>query len=355
MRVTLKQIAALAGVSGACVSNILNGKTTEYSQATIDRVRQIAKEENYRTNKIARSMVSKTTMTIGLILPDITNAFYPEIAKGVESKAQEYGYTTILMNTDEDAEQERQAFATLDEKMVDGVIFIPSVDSVKNEEILLQYTFPIVVVDRNYFSRVNFPSVISDNYLGSTLAMDHLADRGKKRILLLTGDRYLGFTRTEIVDRLYRGKGLDKALPGDTLERTRGFFESLKRHGLTFSEKYFHMGKYSPEFGYQATSRCMEEGLDFDAVYAEGDLIAVGAMQALKEHGVRIPEDVAVVGYDNIDMTRYLDPPLTTVHQPKYQMGERAVEIFREISSSPAAPREQKVVLPPELIVRKTT
>lgn len=355
MRVTLKQVAALAGVSGACVSNILNGKTTEYSQATIDRVRKIAREENYRINKIARSMVSKTTMTIGLILPDITNAFYPEIAKGVETKAREYGYTTVLMDTDEDAEKEREAFATLDEKMVDGVIFIPSVDSVKNEKIFSQYTFPIVVVDRNYFSEVAFPSVISDNHLGSTLAVDHLAERGYKRILLLTGDRYLGFTRDEIVDRFYHGKGLDKVLPGDTLERTRGFFESLKRHHLFFSKDYFCMGKYSPEFGHRAIKQCLEAGLSFDAVYAEGDLIAVGAMQALKEHGLRIPEDAAVVGYDNIEMTRYLDPPLTTVHQPKYQMGARAVEIFKEISSNPQAPRDQKVVLPPELVVRGTT
>lgn len=355
MRVTLKQIAELAGVSGACVSNILNDKTEEYSQATIDRVRQIAREQNYRTNKIARSMVSKTTMTIGLILPDISNSFYPEIAKGVENKAQEYGYTTILMNTDEDAEKERRAFATLDEKMVDGVIFIPSVNSIENEEVFLQYSFPIVVVDRYYFSKVRFPYVVSDNYCGSIMAVDHLVARGKRKILALTGDRYSNFTRDEITDRFYLGKGADRPLPGDTLERTRGFFEALKRYELPFSKEYLHIGRYTSDFGYEAVNACLDRGLVFDAVYAEGDMIAVGAIQALKEHRLRIPEDVAVVGYDNIEISRYLDPPLTTIHQPKYQMGERAVEIFREIAHVPGAARDQKVILPPELMVRGTT
>lgn len=355
MRVTLKQLSALAGVSSACVSNILNGKTAEYSQATIDRVRKIAREQNYRFNSIARSMVSKTTMTIGLILPDIANAFYPELAKGVESRAQGFGYSTILMNSNEDAEVERRAFATLDEKMVDGVVFVPSVNSLENEDSLTQYVFPIVVADRNYFSNTLLPTVISDNYLGSCLAVDHLAQRGRRRILLLSGDRYLGFTRGEIADRFYYGKGPHKPLPGDTLERTRGFFDALKRHGLPFSGEYFHMGKYTAEFGHQAVSSCLEQGLEFDAVYAEGDMIAVGAMQALREHGRRIPRDVAVVGYDNVELTRYLDPPLTTVHQPKYQMGEQAVEMLKQIIDDPQAPRDQKLILPPELIVRKTT
>ena len=355
MRVTLKHLSALAGVSGACVSNILNGKTSEYSQTTVDRVRRIAKEQNYRRNSIARSMVSKTTMTIGLILPDISNSFYPELAKGVESRAQELGYTTILMNSGEDPVLERRAFATLDEKMVDGVIFIPSVNSLEHEDSLLQYRFPIVVADRNYFSHGVFPTVISDNYLGSTLAVNHLVHRGRRQILVLSGDQYLGFSRQEMLAYFQNRKSPGKPLPGDTLERTRGCFDALAGHGLSLTAEYFYTGNYTAEFGYRAVSAFLEHGLPFDAVYAEGDMIAAGAMRALKERGLRIPLDVAVVGYDNVEFSRYLDPPLTTIHQPKTQMGERAVELLKEIMDQPDTPRNQKLILPPALIVRGTT
>ncbi|MGF6989773.1 LacI family transcriptional regulator [Lachnospiraceae bacterium PM6-15] len=330
MRMTLKKLGEMAGVSSACVSNILNGKTEEYSEETVTRVRNLANEYNYRPNSIAKSMVTKFTMTIGLILPDITNPYFPELAKGVERKAFELGYSVIYLNSDEDAIKEKKAFRTLEQKMVDGIIFIPSVNSVENKEIFDQTQVPIVTVDRPLDIEGTIGEVVADDYKGSRMATKYLIENGYKHILFLSGDRHFGIHS----------------------DRARGFGDEMKAHGLSLSEDYFIVGKYDAEFGYQAIHDFLELKKPVDAVYAGSDMIAIGAMQALKDNGLSIPGDVSIVGYDDIYISQYLDPPLTTINQPKYQMGAGAVEMLIKLIEKQE--KQEKLVLSPELVVRKS-
>lgn len=330
----MKEISNLAGVSPACVSNILNGKTGEYSEETITRVKKIANEYNYRPNFIAKSMVTKSTMTLGLIIPDITNPYYPELAKGVENKAFERGYNIIYLNSDEDPEKERKAFRTLEQKMVDGVIFIPSVNSVKNQQIIKDFSVPIVAVDRVFDVEGIKGEVVANDYLGSRLATKHLIQNGYKSILFLSGDRYYG----------------------PKSDRARGFFDEMKENGIEISSDYMQIGKYEADFGYKAVSDFLKNERLLDAVYAGSDMIAIGALQALRNYNISVPDQMALIGYDDIYMSRYTHPALTTVCQPKYEMGMEAVEMLIRIINKKEneAIDNPKVVIDPWLTIRNS-
>lgn len=334
MRMTLKELGNLAGVSPACVSNILNGKTEEYSEETIARVKKIANEYNYRPNSIAKSMVTKSTMTLGLIIPDITNPYYPELAKGVENKAFERGYNIIYLNSDEDPEKERKAFRTLEQKMVDGVIFIPSVNSVQNQQIIKDFSVPIVAVDRVFEVNGIKGEVVANDYLGSRLATNYLIKNGHRNILFLSGDRYYG---------------LDS-------DRARGFCDEMKENGIEIKDGYIQIGKYEAEFGYQAVSSFLDGGKFLDAVYAGSDMIAIGALQALRHYKISVPDKVSLIGYDDIYMSQYTHPALTTVCQPKYEMGTEAVEMIIQIINQKenGSIENSKVIIDPWLTIRNS-
>jgi len=331
MRMTLKKLGELAGVSSACVSNILNGKTQEYTDETIARVKKIANEYNYRPNSIAKSMVTKSTMTLGLILPDISNPYFPELAKGVENKAFELGYNIIYLNSDEDILKERMAFRTLDQKMVDGVIFIPSINSIENREIIEKFSVPIVTIDRLLDIAGIMGEVVSDDYQGSRTATRYLIQNGHKEILVLSGDRYMGMRSARIC----------------------GFCDEMKENGLTVKKENIIFGKYKVEFGYQAMTEFLKQERALDAVYACSDMIAIGVLQALGEAGLSVPKDVSLMGYDDIYMSQYLHPPLTTMNQPKFAMGEKAVEMMVGLIQKNDRER-QKLTLESSLVVRKS-
>lgn len=353
MRVTLKDIAQKAGVSSACVSNILNGKTEEFTDITIKKVLKIADELNYRPNAVAKSMVTKATMTIGLILPDIANTFYSEVAKGVEEEASKEGYTTIYLNTNEDAGKEKEAFITLEAKMVDGVIFIPSVNSLQNEDILETLSYPIIAVDRNYFTKGIVGTVVVDDCEGAALAAKYLVQLGRKKIIYLSGNRSMHYSSDEVYDYFYGKNKINGELTRNHFGREIGFFEEMKKQNQKFERAYFQIGKYDPEFGYNSVQSALDNKLEFDAIFADSDMIAIGAMQAMNERGVRIPEDVAIIGYDNIFISKYANPALTTVNQPKYEMGVKATRML--LQHMKGSRNDELVMMKPDLVIRKTT
>lgn len=332
MRMTLKKLGELAGVSSACVSNILNGKTQEYTDETVAKVRKIANEYNYSPNSIAKSMVTKFTMTLGLILPDITNPYFPELAKGVENRAFELGYNIIYLNSDEDPLKERKAFRTLEQKMVDGIIFIPSVNSMENREVLEKISVPIVTIDRSLDVCGIKGEVVADDYTGSRIATKYLLKNGHRDILFLSGDRYFGIRS----------------------DRARGFCDEMKACGVEIAEGNIVIGKYEAAFGYQAVERFLSQAKPLDAVYAGSDMIAIGALQALLDADISVPDEVSIMGYDDIYMSQYMNPALTTMNQPKYLMGEKAVEMLVELIKAGEKAEYRKQVLKPELVIRKS-
>ena len=333
MRMTLKKIGELTDVSVACVSNIINGKTAEYSKETIERVQSVVEKYHYRPNSIAKSMVTKSTMTLGLVLPDINNPYYPELAKGVEAKAFELGYNVIYLNSDEDAKKEKEIFDLLVQKMVDGIIFIPSVNSIENKKVIEDLPVPLVMVDRYIDVKVRGGEIIADDYLGARIATKHLIENGHKNIWFLSGDR----------------------LHGIGSDRARGYLDELKENHLSEQKENMMIGNYSVEFGYEIVTKLWKEQRFCDAIFACSDMIAIGAVQALKDLGVSVPTDVSIVGYDDIYMSRYIDPALTTIYQPKYNMGAEAAKMLIElINSKDNRIVERKKVLKPKLVKRNS-
>ena len=331
MRMTLKKIGELAGVSTACVSNVLNGKSDSYSKETVERVKKIADEYNYRPNAIAKSMKTKTTNTLGLVIPDISDPFFPEVAKGIGDCADQLGYSILILNTDGNPEREKKAFRTLCRSMVDGVLLIPSVSTLENEDVIESFPAPVILVDWDYDIKGIRGIVVNDDYRGSEMATRFLLENGHRNILFVSGNSY-------------------QNVQG---HRARAFLDVMEDNGLTVGEDYIQFGTYSHEFGYQAVTDFLAKNLPLDAVYASCDNIAMGVMHALRDHNLRIPDDISVIGYDDTHLSRYSFPPLTTICQSKYEIGRQAVRLIIDLIHNDKA-EYKKIVSSPELVIRSS-
>jgi LacI family transcriptional regulator len=334
MKLTIKDIARLAEVSTATVSMILNNKDGNISTATREKVLRIVKENNYIPNTMARSLVTRQTKTIGLVIPDIANPFFPELARGAEDKASEVGYSIIYCNTDDDLEKEEKYINMLAEKMVDGIVFTQSAKRTGEVSPIDRGTIPVVLIDRDMESSNVKGKVLVDNLEGAYKGVKHLIDKGCKKIAFITG-----------------------ALTSNTAkDRLAGYKKALEESGLQYNASYVRAGQYKTQWGLAAIKQMLDEGLSFDAVFCGNDLIAISVIKALKNNGYNIPADIAVVGFDDIYMASVVEPGLTTVKQPIYEMGYKAVELLIEVLEKPEKGIEQKkIILDTELIIRSST
>ncbi|PKM50511.1 MAG: LacI family transcriptional regulator [Firmicutes bacterium HGW-Firmicutes-7] len=332
MKITIKHIAQEAGVSTATVSKVINKKDEHISAATVDRIMKIVKEYNYIPNGLASSMVTKKTKTLGLLIPDITNPFFPEIARGVEDKANEENYSVIFCNTDDDLVKEEKCLAMLIEKMVDAIIIVPSAERTKDFNSLKNISIPIVFVDRDLEIDFFTAKVLVDNYEGSYNAVTYLIENEYRKIAFITGP---SSTKT-------------------SQQRLEGYKKALEDGCIRYDEKYVLEGTFKREWGKQAIQQLIEQKIDFDAVYCGDDIIAIGAMKALKEKGYKIPDDIGVMGYDNIYISELVEPSLSTVRQPNYDMGSKAVSIALEAIDDKQI-KGEVTILKTALIIRKST
>lgn len=338
-KMTIKDIAKMAEVSITTVSKIINGKDHDISQATIDRVKHIMQEHRYVPNKLAGSLITKSTKTIGLVIPDITNPFFPELVRGAEDRANESGYSLFFCNSDDQLEKETQYIKSLMEKMVDGIIFTAaSTDSSRNAA-FRNISSPVVLVDRVIEMDEVKASIVVDNVKGAYEGTKYLIGLGHKSILHITGP--------------LKGK--------ISQERQQGYEQALLEAGIAIDTGLIFSGQFKLEWGYKAIEEALRKGIEFSAVFCGNDLIALGAMKYLKEQGKQIPNDYSVMGYDDIQIASHVDPPLTTIRQPKYQMGYQAVDTMIKLlsqeepkSDTDADKKGKKIVLSTELIVRNT-
>lgn len=330
MGVTIKDISKKAGVSYATVSRALNN-LPEVNEDTKKRIIKIANEMGYQPNAIAQGLVKSETKTIGLMIPDITNPFFPEVAIGVEEAASKAGYTVFLINTNWDEERELNSFKVLFQKQIDGLIIAPSSENVSHLEKILNKEFKITFIGRNLDYKGS-TSIIINNVIGSWMAVKHLINKGHKNIAFLGGQKELSMNQ----------------------ERLKGYKNALKDYGLEINEELIKFDNLKREGGYHLTRRLIESGLKFSAVVTANDLLALGAIQAIKENGLSIPSDVAVIGFDDIELASLPEIQLSTVAQPKYEMGRLAFEtLLKQIKGESNATK--KVFLEPELIIRSTT
>lgn len=338
MEATIKDIARQVNVSYATVSRALNNKGG-VRRATRERVLAAARSLNYRPNAIARGLVKRQTHSLGLVIPDITNPFFPEVARGIEDGAQEAGYNVFLCNTNWEAARELQYLDLLLEKRVDGLVIAPILAQAEELERTLAGRIPVVYVSKAPRNTEN-SFVVIDNIRGGFLATQHLIESGYSSIGFIGAPAGL-FTQ-------------DHSLTED--ERFEGYKLALQEHGLEADPRYICFGDFKRETGYNIIKRMIERGDPPRAVFGENDLLAIGVMQGAKEMGLSVPGEIAVVGFDDITLAGFPEIQLTTICQPKYEMGKMAVSILLEqMSRGDTKGMNRKVILQPKLIVRKSS
>jgi LacI family transcriptional regulator len=332
MAVTLLDIAKGLNVSVVTVSKVLRNKG-KISVATRKRVLQRAKELNYQTNWVARSLVTRRTFTIGLLLPDFTHPFFAEIAKAVAETVRPEGYHVIISYFEEDADLERTEAESLVARQVDGLIMASAQSSEHLDlfEGIQRRKVPFVLIDRP-IAGVQASFVGVDNEAIGRLATTHLIAQGCRRIAHL------------------RGPAL-----GIAAARLMGYRRALEKHKLKVLPSYIVDASYEDSTGYKATRKLLRTNPMPDGIFCYNDPVAIGAMKAIFDAGFNIPNDVALVGAGNVHYSDVLAVPLTTVDQGTKEIGRQAAELLMEQISSKRTLRPRKVLIAPKLVIRQST
>lgn len=328
--VTIKDIAKAAGVSPSTVSRALNDSPL-ISAATKERIKRLAQELGYERNELARGLVKGSFGALGLIVPDIANPFFAEITKGVEEAARKRGFGVLLCTTQGEEAREEEYLRLLRRKRVDGLIIASVTLDDPHLRELQGSKIPFVLVSR-LSRRVEAPYVVVDDKKGGRLAVEHLVDLGHEKIAFIGGPANVHSSR----------------------ERMEAYKEVLKERGLPYDPGWVVFASFSQEAGREAARSLLSGGKRPTAIFAANDLIALGVMEAAEELGLRIPEDLSLVGYNNISYAALPRIQLTTVAQPTYEMGRIAVEYLLSVCSGKTK-EKLRCVLPPRLVVRKTT
>lgn len=344
---TIKDIARAAGVSVSTVSHALSGNRP-ISEATRARVLEVVAELGYRPNRLAQGLVSKTTRSLGLLVPDLANPFFSVMAESLEVHAQERGYSVILCNTNLDPDREAEYLDVLLSRQVDGLLYFPgtSVPNPALQEALERQT-PIVVVDERL---ATVPGVFVDNVDGGRQIGELLARLGHRRLLFLGGSASL----PTVQDRL---RGLELAL-----------HTAFDAAGVTFDLR-MRFGDYRASFGYDTIHTLAREGRLTGApdaptaIVAGNDLIALGALRALRELEIQVPSECSLVGFDGLEFCMLTTPSLTTVQQPTSLIARSAIDLLIDrIEANPGAPdgdrstpaQAPQIVLPVSLVIRES-
>ncbi|MFM1654666.1 LacI family DNA-binding transcriptional regulator [Brevibacillus sp. B_LB10_24] len=300
---TIRDVAKLAGVSVATVSRVIN-KNGYVNKETEQKVTRAIEHLRYEPNAVARGLAGKQTGTIALVLPDISNPFFPEVARAVEDMAQSHGYTVILCNSDDQGSKEKLYIEVLKKKYIDGIIFASN--TLEQDDVERLGKVPLVVLDRAPMS--NICSVIrSKNQEGAKLAVKHLQEVGCKKIAHIYGPQELVTAK----------------------KRLSGYEEAVKEFSW-FSPSLMVPGFFRIDGGLRAVQELMSKHPDVDGIFAGNDLMAIGAIKGLNRMGIRVPKDVAVCGFDGIGLTEVTEPELTTIAQPIYDMGALATRVLIE-------------------------
>ena len=341
--VTIKDIAEAANVSYSTVSRALNHKYGVNS-ATRERVLEVARRLRYSPNAVAQGLVNRRTATIGLVLPDVTNPFFPEIAAGVELAAEQLDMGVFLCNTNWAEEREHKYLDLLARRRVDGIIISPISDAAERTADAELADTPVVYVS-NAPKPTRHRFVIIDDVRGGYIATRHLLDQG------------------------YESVGFIGAVSGSVTvsDRLEGYRRALLEANRPFDEGLVRLSDFRQKTGYDVVRSLVKEGRCPRAVFAENDIIALGVLQGARELGVRVPEELAVIGFDDVPMAGFDDVALSTVRQPKREMGQLAVELLMEEieriegkasgdrKGESACDRGAGTILEPELVVRRTS
>ncbi len=327
----MRDVARRAGVSVTTVSHVIN-ETRVVSPESRQRVLAAMNELGYQPNALARSLRRKETYTLGVIVPDSADPFFAEIVRGIEDTSFQRGYTITLCNSDSDLDKELLYTNALTEKQVDGILFLAAGGkSTEHIQSLHKRRMPLVVVDR-HTSNMGLDSVQIDNAWGGWAATRHLVELGHRRIGCISGPSDLTLSA----------------------ERVTGYRRALQEGQLMIDECLIVKGDFQYESGYRAAHYFLNLKEPPTAIFACNDLMAVGLVSAAQALGYEIPTDLAIVGFDDVRLASFINPPLTTIAQPKYDIGRIATTMLLERIGNPDMPPRQQT-LKTELIVRRST
>jgi len=328
---TIKDIARRAGVSAATVSKVLNRKDEFISEKTRQKILSLVNELNYTPNSIARSLIKRSSRVIGIIVPDILNAYFTELVRACDEAARERGYATILCNSDSDPEKETAHLTFLASHGVDGIILAAS-DLIPDAKILARLKIPVVSMDREIPDLDCLAARIDTDYeKGAFLSTSHLIRGGHKRIAFISGSPTASNTKI----------------------RRAGYERAHREAGLKIDPSLIECGAFNHRFGLMAT-RTLLDRTRFSAISCMSDMLAMGAMTALRERGLRVPDDCAVLGFDNIYIAPLLVRPLSTIERRISEAGSLAIGALIDFLSDPGRPR-RSVMMEPTIIERETT
>jgi LacI family transcriptional regulator len=328
--ITIADVAARAGVSKTTVSRVLNGRG-ELDRETAARVRRVIEEMGYVPSARAVGLARGRTCIVGMLIPSLTWPWMGEVLQGAVDVVETAGYGLLLFTCNRGEESMRQFASQVSAQSFDGLLVIEPEGTLDYITKLHRGGLPVVLIDDRGHQPL-FPSVATTNRAGGESAARHLLELGRRRPLVVTGIEAFGCTQ----------------------ERLAGFAEVYAAAGLPLDPRLVVEGDFTFDSGRDAVRRLAEVGIGFDAVFAHNDLSAAGAIQAIREAGRRVPDDVAVVGFDDIPYASHTEPPLTTVHQPMREMGEAAARMLMSYFEGVPLP-EPPNVLPTTLIVRGST
>lgn len=333
--VTIYDIAKKANVSAMTVSRVIN-KANNVSEKTRKKVEEIIQDLNYVPNNSARSLISKQTKILSLMITDIANPFFTSVARGAEDKAMQMGYQIMLCNSDENLEKESKYIDMLISTGTDGVLIAPAKDSSKNNiRKLTKFNIPFVLIDR-HIKDLNCDQVLSDNETTTRKLIEHLIEQGHKRIAIINGP-------------------LDVATSN---ERQKAYCETLKLHGLPINNNLIHQSHFLSDSDYSDTVKMMldlPENERPTAIFATSNFIGLNTVKSLKKHNIKVPEEVAVVCYDGVPNYTDSEPFLTAAEQPSYNFGYTGMQMLIERIENTVPENPRKVILPAELHIRASS
>jgi len=328
---SMNEVAKKAGVSVATVSRVLNNSTS-VNDATRAKIAKAIKELNYQPNRVAKRLRSKSLSgnLIGVLIPDIQNPFYVDVLRGIEDVASSKNYALIMCNFGQDKEKERMYLEILQSESIDGLIAAPASEDDPQLKKMLSNGLPVVCVDRG-LKEANVDVVLVDNVDGAYKAVDHLAKSGYRRIAYISGM---------------------PTIPSSRL-REKGYREALADNGIPFNQELVRYGDSKHESGIRLCEELLNLSSPPDALFTGNNLITLGALETIHRKKLRIPEDIAIVGFDDMYWSNSLNPPLTAVRQPAYEIGKRAAELLIQRIDDPSRQSIQ-MILNAELKIRSS-
>lgn len=334
MAVTIRDIARESGVSRTTVSRVINN-SGYVKEDTRKKVEEAIKKLNYSPNAIARSLSTQKTNTIGVVVPEIDNPFFGEIVRGISEEADKAGLNIILCNTDSRESKELEALQLLKEQRIQGILITPTyTEDAHNQNYMKtidQSGVPVIILD-GFVPYSGFNSVFINHKKGGNIATQTLIDAGHKKIAIINGDM--------------------KTRPAR--ERYEGFLSALDKNNIQRNEAYEFYADYNWRKSYERTKEILTMDDGPTAVFVTSNMMILGCMRALNEFGKRMPEDLAIIGFDNVDMLSIIGMKVSYVYGPSFEMGRRGMQLLRQVINQRASGqmRNEKTILTPELMLK---